>query len=194
MRDIFLQLAVDDLFRAKWTADIHREWINALLRNESHRDRATLERTRDRMDQATRDCLVTGYEPLIPALDLPDPDDRHVLAAAIVGRCDVIVTCNVRDFPEDAVAPYGDRDPAPRRLLVQSPGPDARSILRCRAQDTRASGGATHLRSRLSRHPCRAGTRRHRRRTGSVLGAALIRLRSCAALADGSIAYLLPLG
>ena len=107
MRDIFLQLAVDDLFRAKWTADIHREWINALLRNEPHRDRATLERTRDRMDHATRDCLVTGYEPLIPALDLPDPDDRHVLAAAIVGRCDVIVTCNVRDFPDDAIAPYG---------------------------------------------------------------------------------------
>ena len=106
MRDIFLQLAVDDHFRAKWTADIHREWINALLRNEPHRDRAALARTRVRMDQATRDCLITGYETLIPALDLPDPDDRHVLAAAIVGRCDVIVTCNLRDFPEDAVAPY----------------------------------------------------------------------------------------
>ena len=59
------------------------------------------------MDQATRDCLVTGYETLIPAFDLPDPDDRHVLAAAIVGGCDVIVTCNLRDFPKDAVAPYG---------------------------------------------------------------------------------------
>ena len=107
MRDIFLQLAVDDLFRAKWTADIQQEWINALLRNEPHRDRATLERTRDRMDLATRDCLVTGYETLIPTLDLPDSDDRHVLAAAIVGRCDVIVTCNLADFPEDTVAPYG---------------------------------------------------------------------------------------
>ena len=107
MRDIFLQLAVDDLFRVKWTADIHREWIEALLRNEPHRDRATLERTRRLMDRATRDCLITGYEPLLPAIDLPDPDDRHVLAAAIVGRCDVIVTCNLRDFPEYAVAPYG---------------------------------------------------------------------------------------
>ncbi len=86
MRDIFLQMAVDDLFRANWTVDIHREWINALLRNEPHRDRATLERTRDRMDRAARDCLVTGYETLIPSLHLPDPADRHVLAAAIVGR------------------------------------------------------------------------------------------------------------
>ena len=107
MRDIFLQLAVDDAFRARWTADIHREWIGALLRNEPRRDRAVLERSRDLMDRATRDALITGYETLIPALDLPDPDDRHVLAAAIVGACDAIVTRNLRDFPDAAVAFYG---------------------------------------------------------------------------------------
>ena len=60
MRDALMQLAVTDLFKAKWTADIHR-------------DRAALERTRDLMDRATRDCLVTGYEALVPALTLPDP-------------------------------------------------------------------------------------------------------------------------
>ena len=64
LRDIFLQLAVRDVFRAKWSSDIHREWIDALLRNEPHRSRAALERTRGLMDQATRDCLVTGYETL----------------------------------------------------------------------------------------------------------------------------------
>ncbi len=83
LRDLLLQLAVTDLFRAKWTAEIHREWIEALLRKEPHRDRARLERTRDLMDSSTRDCLVTGYEALIPSLQLPDPNDRHVLAAAI---------------------------------------------------------------------------------------------------------------
>ena len=84
MRDALMQLAVTDLFKAKWTADIHREWINALLRNEPHRDRAALERTRDLMDRATRDCLVTGYEALVPALILPDPDDffRNQLSLA----------------------------------------------------------------------------------------------------------------
>jgi hypothetical protein len=46
LRDLFLQLAVVDLFRARWTADIHREWIEALLRREPHRDRISLERTR----------------------------------------------------------------------------------------------------------------------------------------------------
>jgi PIN domain len=107
MRDLLLQFAVTDLFRAKWTADIHREWIENLLLNEPHRERAALERTRDLMDRAVRDCLVTGYEALISCLDLPDADDRHVLAAAIVGRCDVIVTQNLKHFPDAALAPYG---------------------------------------------------------------------------------------
>ena len=107
LRDIFLQLAVEDVFRAKWSSDIHREWIDALLRNEPHRSRAALERTRDLVDHATRDCLVTGYESLVSGLSLPDPDDRHVLAAAITARCDVIVTSNLQDFPEAAVTPHG---------------------------------------------------------------------------------------
>lgn len=107
MRDALMQLAVMDLFKAKWTADIHRDWIDTLLRNESQTEREALERTRDLMDRATRDCLATGYKSLILALTLPDPDDRHVLAAAIVGRCDTIVTQNLKDFPPEALAPFG---------------------------------------------------------------------------------------
>jgi hypothetical protein len=107
LRDVLMQLAVTDLFRAKWSADIHREWIEALLRNEPHRHRAALERTRELMDRATRNCLVSGYESLIPSLQLPDSEDRHDLAAAIVGHCDVIVTQNLKHFPDEALAPYG---------------------------------------------------------------------------------------
>lgn len=107
VRDALMQLAVTDLFKARWTVDIHREWIEALLRNDSHLDRAALERTRKLMDASVRDCLVTGYERLIPSLELPDSDDRHVLAAAIVGRCDAIVTQNLKDFPAEALAPFG---------------------------------------------------------------------------------------
>lgn len=106
IRDVLLQLATTGIYRARWSADIHREWFEALLHVEPHRNRAALERTRDLMDAAVPDCLVTGYEGLVPALDLPDPDDRHVLAAAIVGRCDVIVTRNLKDFPDAALAPY----------------------------------------------------------------------------------------
>lgn len=107
VRDLFLQIAVTDLYKAKWTAGIHREWIESLLMNEPHRDRNALERTREMMDDNTRDCQVTGYESLIPSLHLPDPNDRHVLAAAIVGRCDAIVTANLKHFPEAALAPFG---------------------------------------------------------------------------------------
>ncbi|MBB6253490.1 PIN domain-containing protein [Nitrospirillum iridis] len=107
MRDLLMQLAVMDVFHAKWSADIHREWIEALMRTQPYRDRAKLEQTRDQMDRATRDCVVTGYQGLIASLTLPDPNDRHVLAAAIKGRCDAIVTQNLADFPEAALAPYG---------------------------------------------------------------------------------------
>jgi hypothetical protein len=107
VRDIFIQLAVTDIYHAKWSATIHDEWMRSLLRDKPRLDRAVLQRTRDLMDRAVRDCLVTGYEALIPALTLPDPADRHVLAAAIAGRCDVIVTQNLRDFPAEALAPYG---------------------------------------------------------------------------------------
>jgi predicted nucleic acid-binding protein len=106
-RDLLMQLAVTGLFKVKWSEDIHREWIEALLRNEPQRQRQALERTRELMNRAVRDCLVTGYEPLIATLALPDEGDRHVLAAAIAGRCDVIVTQNLRDFPAAALTQFG---------------------------------------------------------------------------------------
>jgi hypothetical protein len=117
MRDILMQLAVTDLFHAKWSADIHREWITALLDREPQRDRAALERTRDLMDAHVRDCLVTGYEGLIDSFVLPDPKDRHVLAAAVVGRCDVIVTQNLKDFPSSVLAPLGIETQHPDEFL-----------------------------------------------------------------------------
>lgn len=138
MRDVLMQLAVTDIFKAKWTEDIHREWIDALIRNEPHRDRTALERTRDLMNQATRDCLVTGYEAIIPSLELPDPNDRHVLAAAIVGRCDVIVTQNLKDFPEDALEPYGietlDPDDFLSNHLALAPGLFCSALRKVRAR------------------------------------------------------------
>jgi hypothetical protein len=105
LRDLLMHLAGTGLFHARWSDDIHEEWIRSLVADG--RDRGRLERTRALMNGAVPDCLVTGYEKLIPGLVLPDPDDRHVLAAAIVGGADVIVTCNVKDFPADALAPYG---------------------------------------------------------------------------------------
>ena len=58
VRDLLLQLAVTDIYKARWTADIDSEWIENLLENEPHRQRADLDRTRDLINKATRDALV----------------------------------------------------------------------------------------------------------------------------------------
>jgi len=138
LRDLLMQLAVTDMFHAKWTADIHREWIDALLEKEPHRSRVVLERTRELMDMSTRDSLVTGYEHLIASLNLPDPDDRHVLAAAIVGRCDVIVTHNLKDFPNELLAAYGIEAQHPDEFLSNhlnlAPGIFCSSIQKVRSR------------------------------------------------------------
>jgi predicted nucleic acid-binding protein len=108
VRDLAIELARTGLLRAKWTARIHTEWINATIRNRPELDRARLERASQLMDAAVLDCLVTGFEPLEAGLtSLPDPDDRHVLAAAIHCGAQEIVTFNLRDFPEAALHPYG---------------------------------------------------------------------------------------
>ncbi len=70
------------------------------------------------MNKHAADALVTGYEELIEGLRLPDPDDRHVLAAAIRARADVIVTCNLRDFPADALSPYGIEAQHPDEFIM----------------------------------------------------------------------------
>ena len=106
LTDLFVQLAVDDLYRAKWSVDIHREWMAAVRRFRPDIHTSLLERRRDQMDAETRDAIVTGYAGLIESLVLPDEGDRHVLAAAIVGRCDVIVTFNLKHFPSDLLEPY----------------------------------------------------------------------------------------
>jgi predicted nucleic acid-binding protein len=118
LRDLLLELAVSDLYRAKWSDAVHAEWIGALLRTRSDLTRSRLERTRDLMNAHVRDALVEGFEDLIPALDLPDPNDRHVLAAAIKGRADVIVTANLKDFPRDMLVPWGIEALHPDEFLV----------------------------------------------------------------------------
>ena len=107
LRDFLMNLAITDLFRAKWTNDIHDEWIQNVLKNRPDLIKERLHRTRDLMNSHVRDCLVIGYQDLIPSLTLPDVNDRHVLAAAIVAGADVIVTYNLKDFPATILEQYG---------------------------------------------------------------------------------------
>lgn len=118
LRDLLMWLALSDLFRARWSNDIHEEWIRNLLEDRPDLTRERLERTRDKMNSNIRDCLVTGYEPLIDGLTLPDPNDRHVLAAAIRASADVIVTFNLKDFPPESVAQFGVEAQHPDTFIV----------------------------------------------------------------------------
>lgn len=106
LRDLLLSVALTDQFRAKWTRDIQEEWIHNLIQDRPDLDEVALRRTAEMMCRAVPDCLVEGYRAIIPGLELPDEDDRHVLAAAIRCQADVIVTFNIRDFPEQTLAPY----------------------------------------------------------------------------------------
>lgn len=107
LRDILLRLAGTGIYQARWTDEILDEVFRNLKANRPDLDSAKLERTRQLMCLAVDDCLVTGYEDLIESLSLPDPNDRHVLAAAIRCGAQVIVTENRRDFPQEVTDKYG---------------------------------------------------------------------------------------
>jgi hypothetical protein len=79
LRDLLMWLALSDLFRAKWTEEIHEEWISNVLENRPDLTRQQLERTKQLMNQNVRDCLVTGYEQLIKGLELPDEFILHLI-------------------------------------------------------------------------------------------------------------------
>lgn len=109
IRDLLVELARTGLCRAKWTQRIHEEWIGAVMVGRADGERARFERIAALMNAAVLDCEVTGYESLEPSLALPDPQDRHILAAAIRAGAQEIVTFNLRDFPESALSPFGIR-------------------------------------------------------------------------------------
>lgn len=104
LRDLLMHLSLTDLYRAKWTAEIHEEWMPNVLTVRQDLTREQLERKL--MGTSARDCLVTGYEFMIPTLTLPDQNDRHVLAAAIRSQSSVILTFNLKDFPEVELEKY----------------------------------------------------------------------------------------
>lgn len=118
LRDLLVRLAITGLFRAKWTDQIHDEWIGNLLKNRPDLSPERLDRTRRKMNQYVPDSLVTHYESLIEGITLPDPNDRHVLAAAIRANASVIVTYNLSDFPAKTLENYGIEAQHPDEFLA----------------------------------------------------------------------------
>ena len=106
LRSLMMHAIVEGCFQGKWTYQIHDEWIRNLILARPDISRLQATRISDLMDTNAGDCLVTGYEKHIDSLDLPDYDDRHVLAAAIKSKSSLIVTFNLRDFPATAISKY----------------------------------------------------------------------------------------
>jgi cytosine/adenosine deaminase-related metal-dependent hydrolase len=106
LRDLLRHLALSDLFRARWSDRIHDEWIRNVLADRPDLTATQLQRTRDLMNAHVRNCLIHGFEHRVPAVQLPDPDDRHVVAAPIQSGASLMVTFNLKDFPPSALQNY----------------------------------------------------------------------------------------
>ena len=117
--------------QAKWTNEILDEMLRALTRNRPDIRSDKLDRLRQLMNEAIRDCLISGYEPLTEGLKLPDPGDRHVLAAAIKAGAQVIVTANLKHFPAAALRQWDVEAKSPDDFVLDQVGIDGRTVAAC---------------------------------------------------------------
>jgi len=116
-RDVLLSLAHADLYTARWTQKIEDEWTSSLV--EKYPDAAgSISFVIEQMRDAIPDCLIVDYELFIPSLQLPDENDRHVLAAAIRGNADAIVSLNTSDFPADELSKFDIESQAPYQFVL----------------------------------------------------------------------------
>jgi len=133
-----MELTAAGLFRAKWSEQIHDEWIRNVLKNREDLTFEQLNRTKELMNSAVPDSVVEGYGDLVPALSLRDADDRHILAAAIVSSSDAIVTFNLSDFPKKAASKYGIEVLHPDDFIFHQFGLNNAGVIiaaqRCRAR------------------------------------------------------------
>lgn len=105
IRDLLFWFAHYDLYTPKWSSNIFHELKSVMVRKgvEEH----VAEARAQKANMAFPDALVNNYQGLIDNLTLPDADDRHVLAAAIKTNANVIVTNNLKDFPQEYLESFG---------------------------------------------------------------------------------------
>lgn len=118
LRDLLLSLAVADLYRPRWSECIQQEWTRAVRENRPDVAPDRIERTLRLMSEAVPDAQVTEYEDLIETIQLPDANDRHVLAAAIRAEAGIILTYNVKHFPESLLEAFNVRATHPDEFIV----------------------------------------------------------------------------
>ncbi|MHC4390905.1 MAG: PIN domain-containing protein [Planctomycetota bacterium] len=107
LRYVLVALGGKGVFRARWSAEVLDEMVRSILRRRPDLTAEKFARTVALMNRFLPEAQVTGYEALIPTIELPDPDDRHVVAAARHAGAQVIVTHNLKDFPAETLKPLG---------------------------------------------------------------------------------------
>ncbi|EAB9607635.1 MULTISPECIES: putative toxin-antitoxin system toxin component, PIN family [Gammaproteobacteria] len=107
LRDLLIRLGLTGLYQPKWSAIIEDEWRRNLLADRTDLTLEQVQRTATLMNKAVPDAMITGFEPLIDSIVLPDVDDRHVVAAAVRSNAEIIVTLNLKDFPTPALDTFG---------------------------------------------------------------------------------------
>lgn len=103
LNDLILWLAEGGTFRPLWSEGIMSELKKNLV--ENGHDQELIEKRLSQMRAVFPDAMVDGYEPLIEGMTC-DPKDRHVLAAAVRANAEVLVTFNLKDFPDSCVEGY----------------------------------------------------------------------------------------
>lgn len=105
IRDLLLWFAYHDLYTPKWSKHIFDEWVEVMVRKGISQEEA--DRRIEMVNKAFPDAQVVNYEKLITTLELPDVKDNHVLAAAIKTNAGIIVTNNIKHFPDHYLAGFG---------------------------------------------------------------------------------------
>jgi predicted nucleic acid-binding protein len=116
LRNLLVQFGMDSVIAPRWTARIHEEWIgNLVAAGRAPHERLLL--TLDLMNGALPEAEVRNWEIYMDGLTMQDPDDCHVLAAALAAEAQTILTMNLRDFPDSALGPDGVIAVHPDRFL-----------------------------------------------------------------------------
>ncbi|MEM0976946.1 MAG: PIN domain-containing protein [Pseudomonadota bacterium] len=106
LRGILLRMAEADAFEPIWSDRIFEEWRRADMRLHPDAE-AVLGATQALLRDRWRDASIVENTELEDRIALPDADDRHVLATAVLGQADILVTANLRDFPLAATSRFG---------------------------------------------------------------------------------------
>lgn len=120
MRDLFLRMAVANIVTARWSSRILDECFSAILRQRPDLPQSALVRTRDLIIAAVPDCIVDGDENIASSIILPDDNDRHVVATALLCGAESIITLNLRDFPEESLREHSMRSVHPDAFVLEA--------------------------------------------------------------------------